>query len=84
MSAGVFADAATEEGAAALVRATPNADILVNNLGIYEVKEFNAVEFAERTQTALGRNMDHARPTSGARNRQSRRRTPSMNPHSQQ
>jgi NAD(P)-dependent dehydrogenase (short-subunit alcohol dehydrogenase family) len=48
MSAGVFADAATEEGAAALVRATPNADILVNNLGIYEVKEFNAVEFAER------------------------------------
>jgi len=29
---GVLADAATEEGAAALVRATPNADILVNNL----------------------------------------------------
>ena len=41
-------NAATEEGAAPLVRATPNADILVNNLGIYEVKEFNAVEFAER------------------------------------
>ena len=32
---GVWADAATEEGAAALVHATPNADILVNNLGIY-------------------------------------------------
>jgi len=29
---GILADAATEEGAAALVRATPNADILVNNL----------------------------------------------------
>jgi short-subunit dehydrogenase len=29
---GILADAATEEGAAALVRATSNADILVNNL----------------------------------------------------
>jgi NAD(P)-dependent dehydrogenase (short-subunit alcohol dehydrogenase family) len=33
---GVLADGATEEGAAALVRATPSVDILVNNLGIYE------------------------------------------------
>ena len=40
---GVLADAATEEGAAALVRATPNADILVNNLGIYEMKDFAAI-----------------------------------------
>jgi len=31
---GVLADAATEEGAATLVHATPNVDILVNNLGI--------------------------------------------------
>ena len=29
---GVLADASTEEGAAALVRATPSVDILVNNL----------------------------------------------------
>ena len=47
MSAGVFADAATEEGAAALVRATPNADILVNNLGIYEMREFAAITDAD-------------------------------------
>jgi NAD(P)-dependent dehydrogenase (short-subunit alcohol dehydrogenase family) len=44
---GVLADAATEEGAAALVRATPNADILVNNLGIYEMKDFAAITDAE-------------------------------------
>src|SRR5271170_4245451 len=44
---GVLADAATEEGAAALVRATPNADILVNNLGIYEVKDFAAITDAD-------------------------------------
>jgi NAD(P)-dependent dehydrogenase (short-subunit alcohol dehydrogenase family) len=40
---GVSADAATEEGAAALVRATPRVDILVNNLGIYEIKDFAAI-----------------------------------------
>jgi NAD(P)-dependent dehydrogenase (short-subunit alcohol dehydrogenase family) len=40
---GVLADAATEEGAAALVRATPGVDILVNNLGIYEIKDFAAI-----------------------------------------
>src|ERR1700692_4966949 len=32
---GVLADASTAEGAAALVRATPRVDVLVNNLGIY-------------------------------------------------
>ena len=36
---GVLADASTEKGAAALVRATPSVDILVNNLGIYEIKD---------------------------------------------
>jgi NAD(P)-dependent dehydrogenase (short-subunit alcohol dehydrogenase family) len=44
---GVLTDAATEEGAAVLVRATPNADILVNNLGIYEVKDFAAITDAD-------------------------------------
>src|SRR6267378_4119989 len=44
---GVLADAATEEGAAALVRATPSADILVNNLGIYEMKDFAAITDAD-------------------------------------
>jgi NAD(P)-dependent dehydrogenase (short-subunit alcohol dehydrogenase family) len=39
---GVLADAATEEGAATLVRAAPTVDILVNNLGIYEIKDFAA------------------------------------------
>src|SRR3984893_5032926 len=39
-ASGVLADAATEEGAAALLRATPSVDILVNNLGIYEIKNF--------------------------------------------
>jgi NAD(P)-dependent dehydrogenase (short-subunit alcohol dehydrogenase family) len=44
---GVLADAATEEGAAALVRATPSVDILVNNLGIYEIKVFAAITDAD-------------------------------------
>jgi NAD(P)-dependent dehydrogenase (short-subunit alcohol dehydrogenase family) len=44
---GVLADAATEEGAAALVRATPSVDILVNNLGIYEIKDFAAITDAD-------------------------------------
>jgi NADP-dependent 3-hydroxy acid dehydrogenase YdfG len=43
----VLPDAATEEGAADLVRATPNADILVNNLGIYEMKDFAAISDAD-------------------------------------
>ena len=44
---GVLADAATEEGAAALVHATPSVDILVNNLGIYELKDFAAITDAD-------------------------------------
>jgi NAD(P)-dependent dehydrogenase (short-subunit alcohol dehydrogenase family) len=44
---GVLADAATEEGAAALVRAPPSVDILVNNLGIYEIKVFAAITDAD-------------------------------------
>src|SRR5258708_26136184 len=34
------ADAGTEQGAATILAARPSADILVNNLGIYEVKNF--------------------------------------------
>jgi NAD(P)-dependent dehydrogenase (short-subunit alcohol dehydrogenase family) len=37
---GVLADAATAQGAATLLEATPVVDILVNNLGIYEIKSF--------------------------------------------
>jgi NAD(P)-dependent dehydrogenase (short-subunit alcohol dehydrogenase family) len=37
---GVLADPATTEGAAALLKAAPSVDILVNNLGIYEIKNF--------------------------------------------
>jgi NAD(P)-dependent dehydrogenase (short-subunit alcohol dehydrogenase family) len=44
---GVLADAATEEGATALVRAPPSVDILVNNLGIYEIKDFAAITDAD-------------------------------------
>lgn len=33
---GVLADVATAEGAATLIAAAPEVDILVNNLGIYE------------------------------------------------
>ena len=36
----VLADPATAEGAAALIAAVPDTDILVNNLGIYEAKDF--------------------------------------------
>ncbi len=36
----VLADAATAEGAATLLEATPFVDILVNNLGVYEIKDF--------------------------------------------
>jgi NAD(P)-dependent dehydrogenase (short-subunit alcohol dehydrogenase family) len=36
----LLADPATAEGAATLVRALPEVDILVNNLGIYESKDF--------------------------------------------
>lgn len=39
----VLADPATAEGAAALIAAVPDIDILVNNLGIYESKEFGEI-----------------------------------------
>ena len=39
---GIAADAATEAGAAAIQKAQPQVDILVNNLGIYESKAFTA------------------------------------------
>src|SRR5882757_6325488 len=37
---GVAADLGTEEGAKALIAAVPEADILINNLGIFEPKPF--------------------------------------------
>lgn len=37
---GVVADLATLDGCDALIRAEPDADILVNNLGIYEMRDF--------------------------------------------
>src|SRR5258708_22533687 len=40
---GVLAAPATADGAAALVRAVPRVDILVNNLGIYEIKPFSEI-----------------------------------------
>src|SRR3979490_1735286 len=40
IAGGAQADPATAEGAATLVKAAPSVDILVNNLGIYEIKEF--------------------------------------------
>jgi len=40
---GVLADPATAAGAAALVAAVPEVDILVNNLGIYEAKRFEDI-----------------------------------------
>jgi NAD(P)-dependent dehydrogenase (short-subunit alcohol dehydrogenase family) len=40
---GVVADAATAEGAAALLKAAPEVDVLVNNLGIYEIKPFSEI-----------------------------------------
>jgi NAD(P)-dependent dehydrogenase (short-subunit alcohol dehydrogenase family) len=36
----IVADAGTKEGAAAVIAAIPETDILVNNLGIYEAKPF--------------------------------------------
>jgi NAD(P)-dependent dehydrogenase (short-subunit alcohol dehydrogenase family) len=44
---GVRADPATAEGAAALVQAAPEIDILVNNLGIYESKAFSDISDAD-------------------------------------
>lgn len=37
---GVLADAGTAQGAAAILKAVPSVDILINNLGIYEMKAF--------------------------------------------
>src|SRR5258708_17153912 len=40
---GVVADAATAEGAADLLKAAPEVDVLVNNLGIYEIRRFGEI-----------------------------------------
>jgi NAD(P)-dependent dehydrogenase (short-subunit alcohol dehydrogenase family) len=40
---GILGDAATADGAAAILAALPTADILVNNLGIYESKAFGDI-----------------------------------------
>jgi NAD(P)-dependent dehydrogenase (short-subunit alcohol dehydrogenase family) len=40
---GVLADPATTEGAATLLKSVPFVDILVNNLGIYEIKSFGDI-----------------------------------------
>jgi NAD(P)-dependent dehydrogenase (short-subunit alcohol dehydrogenase family) len=37
---GIVADVATAEGAQSLIQQVPDTDILINNLGIYEPKEF--------------------------------------------
>jgi NAD(P)-dependent dehydrogenase (short-subunit alcohol dehydrogenase family) len=44
---GVLADAATAEGADHLLTAVPDVDILVNNLGIYEMKAFADITDAD-------------------------------------
>ncbi|MFM2328805.1 MAG: hypothetical protein RLZZ494_908 [Pseudomonadota bacterium] len=44
---GVAADLASAEGVAALVAACPEADILVNNLGIFNPQPFEQIEDAE-------------------------------------
>jgi len=43
----VLADPATAEGAATLIAAAPDVDILVNNLGIYEAKPFAEITDAD-------------------------------------
>ncbi len=43
----VLADPATAEGAATLIAAVPDVDILVNNLGIYEAKPFTEITDAD-------------------------------------
>ncbi len=47
---GVAADLATPEGAAAMVKKVPRLDILVNNLGIFEPKEFAQIPDSEWTR----------------------------------
>jgi NAD(P)-dependent dehydrogenase (short-subunit alcohol dehydrogenase family) len=43
----ITADVATAEGAAALIQQVPDTDILINNLGIYEVKAFTDITDAD-------------------------------------
>ena len=43
----VLADPATADGAPALIAAVPSTDILVNNLGIYEAKDFADISDAD-------------------------------------
>ncbi|WP_045835929.1 SDR family NAD(P)-dependent oxidoreductase [Hyphomicrobium sp. 99] len=47
---GVAADVSTAEGCAALVKAVPSADILINNAGIFEPKPFFEISDAEWTR----------------------------------
>lgn len=44
---GVVADPATEDGAAILLEALPDVDILINNLGIYAPRTFDQIEDAD-------------------------------------
>src|SRR6478736_3964939 len=44
---GILADASTEYVFVFMVRAPPRVDILVNNLGIYEIKDFVAITDAD-------------------------------------
>jgi NAD(P)-dependent dehydrogenase (short-subunit alcohol dehydrogenase family) len=44
---GILADAATADGAEILIKAAPQVDILVNNLGIYESKPFAEITDAD-------------------------------------
>ena len=44
---GVAADGGTAAGVAKITQAVPNLDILVNNLGIYEVREFGDITDAD-------------------------------------
>ena len=48
---GVVADAGTAAGCKALIEAEPQADILINNLGIYEAKDFFDIEDADWEQS---------------------------------
>lgn len=47
---GVAADLGTADGAATLIKAVPETDILVNNLGIFEPKDFFEIDDAEWTR----------------------------------
>ncbi len=44
---GIVADPATAEGAASLIQQVPDTDILINNLGTYEVKAFADITDAD-------------------------------------